>query len=328
VGDIAFVGDRDQIPLAAKYNRQDNTQLNAVRMMALRGANNVTFEGVGPDALIYGWGFQLHTSFNVVVRNLHFDMFFEDAASVHGGISTAAAPDITGSTHTWIDHNVFYYGQDSRHLPGRDQDHNKGDGATDFTNRTSHFTVSYNHYSHSGKSMLLGNNLTDFIGFGTVHHNWFDETDQRTPRVRNGSVHVFNNIYEDVKGYGIAAGHLSDIIAEGNTFIAGRRPFMISGQGSAMSGGSNALSQDFPGAIITSTVDNASFWVLGRTLVPNSFSVATYVLGEDVGAINVNHMGAYTFESFDPTSTLSSIGVQPVGIADARVRNEAGTMRW
>ncbi|MCL2521113.1 MAG: hypothetical protein FWE37_08980 [Spirochaetaceae bacterium] len=307
-------GDRLQIPNAADGNH----------MLVLRNFTaGMTFEGIGTDAEINGWGFQIMNSSSVVWRNLTFDWYFEDGIMAHGGNADRALRNF------WVHHNTFSYGQDTRHLRGRDDDHDKGDGASDFTNQISHFTVSYNHYIETGKSMLIGNNLSDTVGHGTIHHNWFERSEQRTPRVRNAFIHVFNNVYDSTSVYGIAAGHLANIVAEGNIFTGVHRPFMISGQGAALNAsGNNALSQDAPGAIITSEVPNHSFWA-GRGLVPNAFSnVTRYDPSTDIGASNANRLGAHTFIQFDITTNLSdNIGVQPPSAAAPRVRNLAGVMR-
>ena len=39
----------------------------------------------------------------------------------------------------------------------------------------------------------------------TYHHNWFSNTDGRNPSLRFGAVHMFNNYFEEITDYGIAA---------------------------------------------------------------------------------------------------------------------------
>jgi len=53
----------------------------------------------------------------------------------------------------------------------------------------------------------------------TYHHNFFDGTDQRHPRVRFGDpVHVFNNYYRDNALYGVASTMDAGVLVEGNYF--------------------------------------------------------------------------------------------------------------
>ncbi|MDQ0368974.1 pectate lyase family protein [Catenuloplanes indicus] len=63
-------------------------------------------------------------------------------------------------------------------------------------------TVSWNHFDHSDKSMLISHSDgaagTD-VGHlrVSIHHNWFDHGRQRHPRVRFGEpVHVYNTVVE------------------------------------------------------------------------------------------------------------------------------------
>ena len=72
--------------------------------------------------------------------------------------------------------------------------------------------------------MLLGHdddNGSQDIGHlrVTYHHNWFDATTQRHPRVRFGNpVHVYNNYYGSNGGYGVASTEGAGVLVEGNYF--------------------------------------------------------------------------------------------------------------
>jgi pectate lyase len=83
-------------------------------------------------------------------------------------------------------------------------------------------TVSWNHFHDHSKTSLVGHSdgFTADIGFlkVTYHHNWFNGTEQRHPRVRFGDpVHVYNNYYLDLS-YGIASTMNAGVVAEGNYF--------------------------------------------------------------------------------------------------------------
>ena len=326
VGVLGYVGDHSGIPVAAR---------NANSFLTIRNSTaGITIEGIGPDAVIYGFGFQIHSSSDVVVRNLSFRKFFEDAIGIHGNNSHV-------QTHFWIHNNTIYTGQDSRHLPGRDDDHRFGDGAVDITNWANHFTVSYNRFVDSDKVLLWGNSMADMITYGTLHHNWFINAESRMPRVRNGWIHVFNNLYDGVRNYAIGAGHRGNIIAEGNTFRNARRPFIISGIGH----GGTSLGEDYPGAIITNLVPDYQI-LTGRALQPNdmdTFSRITFDPALDIGAHNSYtrriHTGevvtrTHTFVPFNPpvsqtigSAVGSTVGVQTAADSAAKVRAYAGVMR-
>ena len=62
--------------------------------------------------------------------------------------------------------------------------------------------MSWNHFHDHSKTTLVGHSDTYTADIGklkvTYHHNFFDGTDQRHPRVRFGEpVHVFNNYYRE-----------------------------------------------------------------------------------------------------------------------------------
>jgi len=253
------------------------TAANGGRMYRIQG-KNITIEGIGPDASIEGWGLLLNNHNNVVVRNIKFDRWWDDAMTIQ------ASNESHANSHTWVTHNTFGHGVNRFAIGMGEADHVKGDGATDVTNGSTHFTISYNQYIGSGKSMLMGGGNGASIGHGTVHHNWYRGTSERTPRLRNGWVHVFNNLYDNVgdepgggTGYGIGAGNRSNIVAEGNTFIHTHRPYCISGESSGVAAGANPDGQantfgnDAPGIILTSLYKGSpsALELTGRDLVPN-----------------------------------------------------------
>lgn len=209
-------------------------------MIKDNGKNNgkssyVTLEGIGDDAVAYGWGIRTSRASNVEIRNLAFML------TNSGGKDCLEAQD---SEHLWIHNNDFFYGN-----AGGDADQNKGDGAMD-TKENTWMTYSYNHFWDTGKSSLLGNG-SETPGYHTYHHNWFDHSDSRHPRVRNHYVHVYNNFYDGVSKYGIgAAAYSPSIFAEANFFLNTRNPMLISMQGSDTAGGGGGTFSSENGGII------------------------------------------------------------------------------
>lgn len=253
---IRFIGTiatntNDLSSWPANRKRSDKTKdiptgLNGDVMLSLKDTGNITLEGVGSDAMIYGWGIELVKCYNIVVRNLTFDYFYEDGISMKGNSeSTGATANSSATTQNiWINHNEVRYGQD------RGGDKAKGDGATDNKDTTTYYTISYNHYINSGKSLLSGATKSEKPFFGTYAYNWFDGSGSRHPRVRSGSVHVYNNLYDGVYTYGIGAAYYSSIRVENNYFQNTKRPMMISGQGTDVEdGATGTFSSEFPGAI-------------------------------------------------------------------------------
>jgi pectate lyase len=162
---------------------------------------NKSIIGVGSTAEITGGGLQLGTTTrpgnNVIIRNIRFSDASDDSISV-----------TNGAHHVWIDHNEF--------LPGFD-------GSVDIKRQSTYVTVSWNAFRGTDKSMLLGHSDSYPADVGylkvTYHHNFFDGSNQRHPRVRFGEpVHVYNNYYRDVGAYGIASTENAGVVAEGNYF--------------------------------------------------------------------------------------------------------------
>ncbi|MEU4835803.1 RICIN domain-containing protein [Streptosporangium sp. NPDC023615] len=170
--------------------------------------SNATISGFGLDVNGWGpdeiaWGGDIcdpaekdrftHVQ-NVIIRNLTFRNSPDDSVNVQ-----------CYSHHVWIDHNTF---------------HPAGDGSVDIKRGSDLATVSYNRYVGTDKSMLLGHsdgNGAQDTGYlnATYHHNWFDGSNTRHPRVRFGYAHVFANFVE-VDDYFLGLGVGGRIYAESN----------------------------------------------------------------------------------------------------------------
>jgi pectin methylesterase-like acyl-CoA thioesterase len=139
----------------------------------------------------------------------------------------------------WVDHNLFTDAPvTDDQLPiengMRKQCH---DGALDIGNASDYVTVSYNRFMQHEKNMLIGSGDDATGDEGhlrvTIHHNIFEDVAERSPRVRYGRVHVYNNLYLGDRGkdkaayrhgYSIGVGHQSRILSERNVFeVAGAK---------------------------------------------------------------------------------------------------------
>ncbi|MFB9234446.1 cellulose binding domain-containing protein [Plantactinospora siamensis] len=172
----------------------------------LRVRSNKTIIG-NPGATIVGCGFTISGDRNVIIRNLTFRDWSDDAINVQ-----------ESATNIWIDHNTLSHGYD---------------GAVDIKRGSDFVTVSWNHFFNHDKTMLLGHsddNGAQDIGHlrVTYHHNWFDGTTQRHPRVRFGNpVHVYNNYYFNNSGYGVASTMSAGVLVEGNYFDHVNDPYHL-----------------------------------------------------------------------------------------------------
>lgn len=197
--------------------------LNAGNFLDFRGSNattrkteNITFEGVGNDAFVYGFGFGLKRSRAIEIRNVGITLYGDDAIGVDGE-----------NSNIWIHNNDFFYGK-----TGSEADKAKGDGTIDMKYNSSNITISYNHFWDSGKAMGCGGATGEDENLKiTFHHNWFDHIDSRAPRLHYVTAHVYNNYYDGVSVYSIGNTTETSAFIEGNYFRNSDRPMMISGQG-------------------------------------------------------------------------------------------------
>ncbi|MXO03373.1 T9SS type A sorting domain-containing protein [Flavobacterium sp. HBTb2-11-1] len=191
--------------------------------VVIENANNassyVTIEGIGDDAVANGWGVRLKSASNIEVSNLGF-MNCDSTAGDNVGMQQ-------DNDHVWVHNCDLFYGN-----AGSDADQIKGDGALD--NKTStYITLSYNHFWDNGKASLLGLSEGTTSGlYITYHHNWFDHSDSRHPRVRYYSAHIYNNYYDGVSKYGAGSTLGSSLFMEGNYFRNSKHPMLTSLQGS------------------------------------------------------------------------------------------------
>ncbi|MDE7114627.1 MAG: InlB B-repeat-containing protein, partial [Acetatifactor sp.] len=153
---------------------------------------------------------------------------------------------VQGNDHIWVHNCDMFYGEE-----GSDDDQKKGDGALDCKS-SDYVTFSYNHFWDSGKCNLLGlEEGHDKEYHITYHHNWYDHSDSRHPRVRFYTAHIYNNYYDGNSKYGIGgAGGGGSIFAENNYFRNCKYPMMISMQGSDVYGGGSGTFSQEDGSII------------------------------------------------------------------------------
>ena len=187
--------------------------------MGKKEGMSVTLEGVGNDATANGWGIRVKNAQDVEIRNIGIMNVDSDE-----GDNIGLQQD---NKYVWVHNCDFFYGH-----AGSDKDQVKGDGALD-CKKSTYITFSYNHFWDNGKSNLLGlsEGTTDGL-YITYHHNWYDHSDSRHPRVRYYSAHVYNNYYDGNAKYGAGSTLGSSVFMEANYFRNCKYPMMTSMQGS------------------------------------------------------------------------------------------------
>ncbi|MDR2542627.1 MAG: hypothetical protein LBC80_04160 [Treponema sp.] len=277
---------------------------------AFSGGFNITFEGVGNDAVAYGWGFRTSRAFSIEIRNFGFKMTNTQGAD-------AIELNTSGSVvtrHIWVHNNDFFYGVNK----GGDQ--SKGDGMLDIKS-SNNVTVSFNIFWDSGKSSLLGNSASEPVGHITYHHNWFNYSDSRHPRVRVHKVHVYNNYFAGIGKYGVGATTGSSIFVDRNYFRNSRRPMMISRQGSDIASGSGTFSGD-PGGMIKAygnymdafSASQYRAWSASNQIEFDAYEVSSpnapvpnTVTAKQGGAVYDNNFLAYSYTADDPETARQNV---------------------
>lgn len=222
----AYSKGKDKTPIAfriiGKVNLSDLDHISSsAEGLQIKGAMmNMTFEGVGDDATVYGFGFLLREAESVEFRNFAIMRCLDDAMSLD-----------TDNSHVWIHNMDLFYGK-----KGGAADQAKGDGTVDIKGDSKYVTVAYNRFWDNGKASMCGMKSETGENWITYHHNWFDHSDSRMARVRTMSVHMYNNYYLHNDVYGIGATSGSSIFMESNYFDAVKRPIMSSLQGTDAKG--------------------------------------------------------------------------------------------
>ena len=269
--------------------------------MGCKEGSNITIEGIGNDATMYGGGVGFNKCQSIEVRNLGFIEWGK-------GNSDSDAVQFQGSEHVWVHDNDIFYG----HKASGDQA--KGDGSVDLKDDTKYMTVSYNHFWDSGKMSLCGMKSESGENYISYHHNWFDHSDSRHPRIRTMTVHVYNNYYDGVSKYGIGAVLSSQCFAEGNYFRNCKYPFLIGGYGTDGAASKSTFSGETKGFIkaYNNHIEGAqSLWyanvganVSGSTAAGTKTNSDAYLASSRDEIISSEYTNGVAYSNFDTTKDL------------------------
>ena len=227
---VGLIDMTDGVPFASKADQ-------SVRGIVALG-KNTTLIGMGKDAGLVNGSIVIKKTSNVIVRNLKIQAPCDvqptfDSAEGNWNADYDAI-HVEGSSNVWIDRNTITDGSVTDDtLPTENgavkQCH---DGAIDITHASDFVTVSYNVIRQHDKTMLIGSSDTGSTATAdvgklrvTIANNVFDSVKQRVPRVRFGTVHMFNNYFVGNRSaalyphtYSIGAGQSSTIISKNNLF--------------------------------------------------------------------------------------------------------------
>ena len=294
----AYSKGKDKTPIAfriiGKVSLSDLDHISSsAEGLQIKGATmNMTFEGVGDDATVYGFGFLLREAESVEFRNFAIMRCLDDAMSLD-----------TNNSHVWVHNMDLFYGK-----KGGAADQAKGDGTVDIKGDSKYVTVAYNRFWDNGKASMCGMKSETGENWITYHHNWFDHSDSRMARVRTLSVHMYNNYYPHCDVYGIGATSGSSVFMESNYFDAVKRPIMSSLQGTdamgdgTFSGEKGGLIKAY-GNVFANKPDNFSY----ITYANNNTSFDAYEVSapsEQVPSSVKTLVGGTSYNNFDTNSSL------------------------
>lgn len=294
----AYSKGKDKTPIAfriiGKVNLSDLDHISSsAEGLQIKGAMmNMTFEGVGDDATVYGFGFLLREAESVEFRNFAIMRCLDDAMSLD-----------TDNSHVWIHNMDLFYGK-----KGGAADQAKGDGTVDIKGDSQYITVAYNRFWDNGKASMCGMTSESGPNYITYHHNWFDHSDSRMARIRTMSVHMYNNYYLHNDVYGVGATSGSSVFMESNYFDATKRPIMSSLQGTdakgdgTFSGEKGGLIKAY-GNVFANKPDNFSYIPYAE----NNTSFDAYEVSdpsEQVPSSVKTLVGGTSYDNFDTNSSL------------------------
>ena len=294
----AYSKGKDKTPIAFRFiGKISLSDLDHISSSAeglqIKGAKmNMTFEGVGDDATVYGFGFLLRNATSVEFRNLAIMRCLDDAMSLD-----------TNNSHVWIHNMDFFYGK-----KGGAADQAKGDGTVDIKANSQYITVAYNRFWDNGKASMCGMKTESGPNYITYHHNWFDHSDSRMARIRTMSVHMYNNYYLHNDVYGVGATMGSNVFMESNYFDATKRPIMSSKQGTdakgdgTFSGENGGLIKAY-GNVFANKPDNFSYVPYAE----NNTSFDAYEVSdpsEQVPTSVKTLVGGTSYDNFDTNPSL------------------------
>ena len=169
----------------------------------VKDVSNLSFYGTD-DFVMDRIGIFCVRADNIIIRNINFRQ-----PKANNGADAVSMQECEG---VWVDHCTF---------TSLNQTKDYEDGSTDITHGSKNVTVSWNHYVLTQKSCLVGHSnsqSSDTEITATFHHNWFDQSSSRHPRVRFGKVHVYNNLFDGNTTYGVGSAYGAKVLVEYNYF--------------------------------------------------------------------------------------------------------------
>lgn len=159
----------------------------------LKNISNVTLIGVGSGAVFDQLGIHVRNSSNIIIRNVTVQNVKKSGSPTsNGGDAIGMESDVS---NVWVDHAA---------LSASGGESEGYDSLIDLKNNTKYVTLSYSTLRNSGRGGLINssdsNTTSSYI---TFHHNLYQNVDSRTPLLRGGTAHSYNNHFVNITKSGI-----------------------------------------------------------------------------------------------------------------------------
>ncbi|MFD2351597.1 polysaccharide lyase family 1 protein [Nonomuraea ferruginea] len=165
----------------------------AAGVIELKQISNVTIIGVGNGAVFDQLGIHIREASNIIIQNVTVrNVKKSGSPTSNGGDAIGMESDVR---NVWVDHVT---------LEASGGESEGFDGLFDMKDNTQYVTLSYSILRNSGRGGLIGSSESDRSnGFVTFHHNLYENIDSRTPLLRGGIAHIYNNSYVSIHESGI-----------------------------------------------------------------------------------------------------------------------------
>ncbi|MFI5633390.1 polysaccharide lyase family 1 protein [Streptomyces sp. NPDC051664] len=162
-------------------------------VIELKQISNVTIVGVGSGAVFDQLGIHIREASNIIIQNVTVrNVKKSGSPTSNGGDAIGMESDVR---NVWVDHTT---------LEASGGESEGFDGLFDMKDNTQYVTLSYSILRNSGRGGLVGSSETELSnGFITYHHNLYENIDSRTPLLRGGIAHIYNNYYVKLNESGI-----------------------------------------------------------------------------------------------------------------------------
>jgi pectate lyase len=180
----------------------------AAGVIELKQISNVTILGVGSGAVFDQLGIHIREARNIIVQNVTIRNVKKSGSPTSNGGDAIGME--SGVRNVWVDHVT---------LEASGGESEGFDGLFDMKDDTQYVTLSYSILRNSGRGGLVGSSESDLSnGFITYHHNLYENIDSRTPLLRGGVAHIYNNAYVSLNESGINSRAGAQAKVENNHF--------------------------------------------------------------------------------------------------------------